>query len=114
MKRHAPERRDARASDGVGESEGRRPSENIVIRPPARFALRWTTFAWPANRSSRSVGTRERRLVRKKGLEPSRPCGHKLLRLARLPIPPLPHEEGTTTSWNLQLYTKAAVNEGRG
>ena len=30
-------------------------------------------------------------MVRKKGLEPSRPCGHKLLRLARLPIPPLPH-----------------------
>src|SRR4029453_520679 len=29
--------------------------------------------------------------VRKKGPEPSRPCGHKLLRLARLPIPPLPH-----------------------
>src|SRR2546428_7487722 len=33
---------------------------------------------------------RERRLVRKGGLEPPRPCGHKLLRLARLPIPPLP------------------------
>ena len=30
-------------------------------------------------------------LVRKKGFEPSRPCGHKLLRLARLPVPPLPH-----------------------
>ena len=31
-------------------------------------------------------------MVRKKGFEPSRPCGHKLLRLARLPVPPLPHE----------------------
>ena len=30
-------------------------------------------------------------LVRKKGLEPLRPFGHQLLRLARLPIPPLPH-----------------------
>src|ERR1700691_448604 len=29
-------------------------------------------------------------LVRKKGLEPLRPFGHQLLRLARLPIPPLP------------------------
>ena len=29
-------------------------------------------------------------LVRKKGLEPLRPFSHQLLRLARLPIPPLP------------------------
>src|SRR5579863_3838205 len=29
-------------------------------------------------------------MVRKKGLEPLRPFGHQLLRLARLPIPPLP------------------------
>src|ERR1700689_48497 len=28
--------------------------------------------------------------LRKKGLEPLRPFGHQLLRLARLPIPPLP------------------------
>lgn len=34
-------------------------------------------------------------MVRKKGLEPSHPFGYKLLRLARLPIPPLPHEGGT-------------------
>ena len=25
------------------------------------------------------------------GLEPTRPCGHKILSLARLPIPTLPH-----------------------
>ncbi len=30
--------------------------------------------------------------LRKRGFEPPRPCGHKLLRLARLPVPPLPHE----------------------
>src|SRR5579872_635514 len=30
------------------------------------------------------------KVVRKKGLEPLRPFGHQLLRLARLPIPPLP------------------------
>ena len=35
----------------------------------------------------------KREMVRKEGLEPSRPCGHKLLRLTRLPIPPLPHSE---------------------
>src|SRR6202167_6666996 len=29
-------------------------------------------------------------VMRKKGLEPLRPFGHQLLRLARLPIPPLP------------------------
>jgi hypothetical protein len=32
-------------------------------------------------------------MVRKKGLEPLRPFGHQLLRLARLPIPPLPHRK---------------------
>ena len=35
-----------------------------------------------------------RRLVRKRGLEPPLPCGNKLLRLARLPVPPLPHGRG--------------------
>jgi hypothetical protein len=30
-------------------------------------------------------------LVRKKGVEPLRPFGHKILSLARLPVPPLPH-----------------------
>lgn len=44
------------------------------------------------------------RLVRKKGFEPSRPCGHKLLRLARLPVPPLPHEGGSTTGLNFRVY----------
>ena len=31
--------------------------------------------------------------MRKRGLEPPLPCGNKLLRLARLPIPPLPHSK---------------------
>ena len=30
-------------------------------------------------------------MVRKGGLEPPQPCGHKNLNLARLPIPPLSH-----------------------
>ena len=36
-----------------------------------------------------------RKVVRKRGLEPPLPCGNKLLRLARLPVPPLPHVRGT-------------------
>ena len=29
--------------------------------------------------------------MRKMGLEPTRPCEHKILSLARLPVPTLPH-----------------------
>ncbi len=32
----------------------------------------------------------QRKLVRKEGVEPPRPFGHKILSLARLPVPPLP------------------------
>src|SRR5580692_6818764 len=50
-------------------------------------------------------------LVRKKGLEPLRPFGHQLLRLARLPIPPLPQRtfrrvEGSVT--NLRPILRAS------
>src|SRR5579863_213094 len=41
-------------------------------------------------------------LVRKKGLEPLRPFGHQLLRLARLPIPPLPHSVPSIASRRVQ------------
>src|SRR5262245_56785915 len=44
-------------------------------------------------------------MVRKRGLEPPRPCGHKLLRLARLPIPPLPLSE-TDPGGIAPLYTR--------
>ncbi len=33
--------------------------------------------------------------MRKMGLEPTRPCGHKILSLARLPIPTLPRTFGS-------------------
>ncbi len=36
--------------------------------------------------------------MRKKGLEPLRPFGHQLLRLARLPIPPLPQRKHSIAS----------------
>src|SRR5688572_13771398 len=37
-------------------------------------------------------------LVRKKGLEPSRPCGRQPLKLVRLPIPPLPQSRESRAS----------------
>ena len=37
------------------------------------------------------TGSRLKKLVRTNGIEPSRPCGHRLLRPARLPVPPRPH-----------------------
>jgi hypothetical protein len=53
-------------------SEGQPVSdrEGMVWGPPPRDALRWATFAWLANRSSRSVGKRERRLEAPPGFEP--------------------------------------------
>ncbi len=39
-------------------------------------------------------------MVRKGGFEPPRPCEHKLLRLARLPVPPLPRcDRSSGQSW---------------
>ena len=40
-----------------------------------------------------SLGATTTRTVRKRGLEPPRPCGHMNLNHARLPIPPLPHDK---------------------
>ena len=42
-----------------------------------------------------SLGT----LVRKGGLEPPRPLGHRILNPARIPVPPLPHRIDYTSSW---------------
>ena len=47
-----------------------------------------------------------KKLVRKGGLEPPRPYGHKLLRLTRLPIPPLPQPE--------KSQVKAFIIAGKG
>jgi hypothetical protein len=53
-------------------------------------------------------------MVRKRGFEPPRPCGHKLLRLARLPVPPLPHEEERTTGLETPIIRerRAVVEPG--
>src|SRR5439155_4692350 len=50
--------------------------------PTPRDALRWATFAWLANRSSRSVGKRERRLEAPPGFEP----GVEVLQTSALPL----------------------------
>jgi hypothetical protein len=38
-------------------------------------------------------------MVRKEGFEPPRPFGHKILSLARLPVPPLPQWWLHSTRW---------------
>ena len=38
-------------------------------------------------------------LVPENGVEPSRPCGHRILSPARLPVPPLGHGEQDTTGF---------------
>src|SRR5262245_43407485 len=46
--------------------------------------------------------------MRKGGLEPPRDCSHKLLRLARLPIPPLPRGVGQPIGWRgTSKYSRA-------
>src|SRR4051794_2008949 len=68
----------------------------LLAGPPSPFGLRRDSLrvACRAEAHAWLDCKRERRLVRKKGLEPSRPCGRQPLKLVRLPIPPLPRSEG--------------------
>src|SRR4030095_13123206 len=50
-------------------------------------------------------------MVRKEGLEPTRPFGHRLLRPARLPVPPL--SRARTNRSNV-AYAAAQLAAGRG
>src|SRR6266403_236578 len=50
------------------------------------------------SRSARDKPSSSERLVRKEGFEPPRPFGHKILSLARLPVPPLPQWSFYSTS----------------
>ena len=45
-------------------------------------------------------------LLRKMGLEPTRPNGHKILSLARLPVPTLPHIHNAS---NILLFQEIKV-----
>ena len=47
-------------------------------------------------------------MVREGGLEPPGPYGHKVLSLARLPVPPLPHAKGAY----IVPAAKRAFNKG--
>lgn len=51
-------------------------------------------------------------MVRKGGLEPPRPCDHKILNLARLPIPPLSHALGHTSIPGPGVKISAPVSMG--
>ena len=44
--------------------------------------------------------------MRKMGLEPTRPCGHKILSLARLPVPTLPHAFHNASNILLSYHEK--------
>ena len=57
---------------------------------PARQKLRHNGPARNWRKASHAIGLVEE-LVRERGLEPPRVLPHKILSLARLPVPPLPH-----------------------
>src|SRR5712692_1917233 len=51
----------------------------------------WQAVRGPSTRYAEGKAFRRETLVRKEGVEPPRPCGHRILSPARLPVPPLPH-----------------------
>ena len=59
---------------------------NQPLRPPtpAHRPRHWDL------RRAGPAGPRAKRVVRAKGIEPPRPCGHWILNPARLPVPPRP------------------------
>lgn len=54
------------------------------VRPRTAYVRQANSFAQDGDSSMAT-------LVRKEGVEPPRPFGHRILSPARLPIPPLPH-----------------------
>ncbi len=49
--------------------------------------------------------------MRKMGLEPTRPCGHKILSLARLPVPTLPRTFGSISEVFMRVKHKFEKNQ---
>src|SRR5712692_6715452 len=77
--------------------------------------------------SGKSKESLAKTLVRERGFEPPRPFGHKILSLARLPVPPLPqwgHDSDYTAVctddrslarfdyWRLALYCRVGAGGG--
>src|SRR5438445_13880696 len=52
-----------------------------------------TVFSAATEVEPRSHSILFAKLVPENGVEPSRPCGHRILSPARLPVPPLGHNE---------------------
>ena len=83
--------------------------------PPKKQIQRATSIgqSFRRNRGQKIIRTSTCRLgsycscmVRMTGLEPAQPCDHKILNLARLPIPPHPH--GTRI---ILLYIRTVVKD---
>src|SRR5713226_5347766 len=63
-------------------------------------------FLFPPSASSFDFLART--LVRETGVEPARPFGHKILSLARLPVPPLPHRRNSLIVQRLCVFLSRA------
>src|SRR5713101_7353637 len=85
----------------IGETAGNWDVPNMhagiaIRRKVRRRALRFIPslaegfiLSWPKDFAQGKISSSDI-LVRKEGVEPPRPFGHKILSLARLPVPPLP------------------------
>ena len=70
-----------------------RAGNHMVLRGPLLLVCAWVTLGRSPGRQSRPPaalsGAPACRGMPKVGLEPTRPCGHRILSPARLPVPPL-------------------------
>src|SRR2546427_10514022 len=64
----------------------------------------WHAVKGLSTRCAQGKAFRRETLVRKEGVEPPRPCGHRILSPARLPVPPLPHSGHRTDYTSVVLY----------
>ena len=72
---------------------GDEPTSSTTRTTPTLVGERCSTSGTASQPVSTGEGLDKSWLVRMKGLEPSRPAGHMLLRHACLPIPPHPHSK---------------------
>src|SRR3989304_1536092 len=89
---------------GACEQEAERDFKMTLPSPRRKRQLvRRPVFVQDASCEVNSGGLHQNRndsmkklMVRKEGVEPPRPCGHRILSPARLPVPPLPHSADYT------------------